>query len=391
MRTVYSDQVIFDECLPVLWKKSIVSPSPFLGQQGYFRSFILLDFKLQEKLDFGFFSILPSIDILNRHCFSFVTPIQMPDWSDYHDDNLWSTAIGTLFSFVFSRPVVSLRDNLIRGMSDEDNAERIALLYPATHARGTNGNSFSRKTVIKKYEEMKELITNLLSLPYNKYAEFMRSMRLINLSHNYLRDDFALSYYLQISAIESVAQLAITRNKVKYKPGRVKEKRWEELSKEYPEVKELNSLYKKARGENHYVSERFVSFIKKYCPVSLWNDLEHPRAEEVELAKEYQHDSSWLLKERSGSLNPKSLSEEQVDKIIKDMYEHRSRFTHQGLNPPHQYPNGPDQYFQVNFIYLEKNDEYYYEELILPNFSMVAYIAKTSIVNYINEISKKNN
>ena len=34
--------------------------------------------------------------------------------------------------------------------------------------------------------------------------------------------------------------------------------------------------YKKERGHNKDLSERFQEFILKYCPVTEWNKLKHP-------------------------------------------------------------------------------------------------------------------
>jgi len=133
----------------------------------------------------------------------------------------------------------------------------------------------------------------------------MQSIRMIHLAHLNKRGDFALGYYLLISAIEPVATSAIKRKAVAPKHELLDQ--WKEFAKTNTDLKDLFDAYQQAESNNKYIGKRFVEFVMKYCPPNNWYELEHPEENSISYTSEISgdlHDWSWVTKKQWYEIYP---------------------------------------------------------------------------------------
>jgi hypothetical protein len=364
-------------------------------QSNELRGYILLDFELEKMFDFKDFKILPTVRVSFSSPYSaFIAPVILPRWlKERHNAHLFCIALSAIISFVTSHPVKALRDDYLMGRElDEHTIEMLAIQFPVlTAGPGCHNYRLSKERIESYYLELKETIEVLYSVPYNLYVRLMRAIRLAHLAHNNKREDFSLAYYLLVSSIEAITQKAIKLKKVKPKF----EKQWEEMAKSEETIRELLTEYKKLRNNDNKLRERFVEFIFKYCPPKEWEKLKHPY--EYNLSwhpPEERKNWQWLTQKRWDELYPDDLQNEELkDTLLRDIisnsYKYRSKFTHEGIAPPHKQPDSYNRFFDVEHEFKEVNGKYEHKQIIFANFSLIAFIAKNSIISYAK--SKANN
>lgn len=387
MRAVTADHVMFNECIPMFRPEKIQ-----INEEGnQIIGYLLLDFFLTETLNFSYFSIQPSIEVKLPGAYSaFVTPVILPKWFEgYHNAHLFTIGLASVVSFVTGRPVKAPRDGYTsyREQLDELSLGELAVQFPIlTAGPGSHLTNISSEATVKIFESLNDFIEMLFELPFSEYKKVMQSIRLVHLAHNNTREDFALSYYLLVSSIETVAQIA---TKVRdFKKKHENEDDWKRLAKESAAVEQLFSAYKEANSKNKFLNERFVQFIKDYCPYERWELLEHPYEDYDRYISDITDHSqkSNIAEKHWFEKYPSDLSEEYLEQIIKDMYKHRSKFTHQGVNPPHRDQNSFNKFFEEVTDYdLNGTDENGFvtiKKILLPNIRLVSFIARDSIINY---------
>ncbi len=381
MRAVSGDRVIFKECILSFrpdkdigdLKNEIVNKN-----SGY----LLLDFNLNVDLNFGFFQIKRSLEVgLPGPRSAFISPVILPDWVEEFYSHTFTLGLASVLSFVWNRPVKAPRDGYMNGRTNisEFELEQLAILHPIlTAGPGYSATRLSTATINEMHSNSKKIITKLFQLPYETYTEVMQSIRLIQLAYLNERDDFGLSYYLLISAIESIAVKAVKRKKTDVKHP--KENLWKEMGEKDPEVKELLKLYKEAR-DSKGLAKRFVNFILEFCPIDEWNEMEHPMQSTLSYIEEITGEKNdFWLKKNFYEIYPEDLTADEINAVLMDLYKNRSAFTHEGKNPPHNDPYGPEKYFErQGFI----NDEYLYESRVMINYKLMCFITNRSISNYI--------
>jgi hypothetical protein len=209
----------------------------------------------------------------------------------------------------------------------------------------------------------------------------MQAIRLFHLAQLMVMEDFALAHYLLVSAIESIAQRALHRKGFGQKY--TEEETWQQLAKSDQNFKELLNAYKKERGKQHYLKERFVEFIMRYCPPQNWEQLE-PWFEDFQLYHEQL--SGWKpyfpTKKAFWDVYPSGLPEKKVRKILADAYDFRSKFTHRGEPPPYKNPISYNRFFDVEREYDWNSAKLKTREWVLPNFRLMSFIARNSILAY---------
>lgn len=384
-RAVTADHVMFNECIPMFRPENI----KIYDEQEQLFGYLLLDFKLQESMQFTHFTIQPSIEYRFPGAYAaFITPVVLPRWFEFpHNLHLFSIALSAVISFISGRPAKAPRDDYMtrRRQLDENTLVELALQYPVLTA-----GPGAHDTHLSNFEELKaqlqEIVQILFDIPYNKYISVMQSIRLVQLAHLIKRDDFALGYYLLVSAIEITATEAIKRKDVIVKHPLYEQ--WQNISKTNYEVLKLLNAYQKEIGNNHYIGKRFVNFVMNYCPPDKWSELEHPYENMLAYAsKQTNHDWSWATKKRWDEIYPEDLTEQDIRKILSDIYKYRSNFTHKGEYPPNRIPESYNRYFDKELITKVDNkiNRFYISETILPNFRLISFLAKRSIFNYIKQ------
>ncbi|MFC4103629.1 hypothetical protein [Paenibacillus xanthanilyticus] len=398
---IADDHILFKECVPIFRVGGERTPTRYADDDEMRAAtldkgvFVLTDFNLTKAIDFGDFKVLESKEIrmAGPYC-AFISEIIPPARIRHkREANLFAIAFSAVLSFATSRPVKPLR-NLMYS-NDESKFHVLAQNFSVVVAGpGAHVYNLSDDEINLFAEKTASLIELLVTVPYDKYQDLMQAIRLVQLSLLTRRDDFSLSYYLLISAIESIAQIAVKRDKVKKKDSKEKTNVWEELAKNNPDIEELYSLYKDARGKNHYITERFVKFIIDNCPHSFWEQLPHPREKEEALMREIWGDSfaeDFTLRSPL-DVHPSELNEELVHEILANMYDFRSAYTHRGTETPHTDPIGMYHSFEWHTVPGEIDPDSGRQQakvMLLPNYRLVNFIAVTCIFGYARKLAGK--
>lgn len=384
-RAVTGDHVLFDECIDAFRRKDehFVPFNPF-PWKSY--SFILTPFELTSEWDLGICTVSESIVVVLPGAYAgFISKVANPEWVGTHNSHLFGIALSAIISFVTSKPCKSTRDDyLCREQSlSEQSLLELAIQHPIlTAGPGSTKTRISSQSQDLFCSQTYDLVSKLMDMEYSKYRVVMQSIRLSHLSLATKRDDFGLSYLLCVSAIESIAQKAIKRDKVKKKHSH--EKLWKERAKIDKEFEILLNEYKEARGRNEYLRERFVKFLQKYAPVSEWLDyIEHPNQDLVESIEENspEHNAFHLVEKKTFEKYPEDLSEEEIELLISNIYVHRSCFVHRGEQPPHKEPRAStSRFFQKVHDY---DNSQSLREYLLPNHELLVSLCRNSILNWL--------
>ena len=308
----------------------------------------------------------------------------LPKWVRYDSESLFTIALSSVISFCTDRVVKSPRYNYFHNREiSEDELISLAIQNPILVAGLGAANSYVSKSYLEEYiKEVDKTITLLWKIPIKKYKEFMYAIRLATLSLYNLREDFALSYYLMCSSIESIAQSAIKRKSQKHPC----EAKWMKRAQSDPEFNMVFEEYKKERGHNKYLSERFQEFILKYCPVTEWNKLKHPMEERLNVVGSSIMDYKWITEKKTFEIYPDDLNQDEIKKLLSQTYNYRSRFTHQGINTPHEDPDDNiNRFFQIIYKY----DGNTFNRVKLINYNLLSFIDRKSIIKYLEETSCK--
>ena len=375
-RAVTADHVLFDECIKA-FRPDDEYWVPF--DKGPNHSFLLTPFYLSVPWQFDNCDIDSSVKVtLPGANSAFISKVTNPESVGTHNSHLFGIALSAITSFCWLKPCKSTRDGYLCRRTQLTNLDysELALNYPVLVAGpGANHSRVSETKLVLMHKELEQLVSKLLDVDIKTYRIVMQSIRLVHLSLLTKRDDFGLAYLLAISAIETIAQHAIKRNKVKSKHP--KEAEWKLRAKEDDMFKELLESYLDSRGNNQYLRERFVTFIEQFAPFESWTSyIEHPMSHIADTIDGFEH----LTKKNWFEKYPEDLSPEQIKSIISDAYVHRSCFIHRGEQPPHTDPNPS---FHRFFQDYRSYDGYDVTEKLLPNYELLVGLAKHSITNWL--------
>jgi len=388
-RAVTADHILYDESIKIFRKQQDDSFNALPQEKS--KSFILTSFEITEIWDLNICKIHPTIEISlpgpNR---SFISEIENPEWVGSHNSHLFGIAISSIVSFLTHKLCKSTRDDYlsIKSKISIEELYELALNHPIlTAGPGSFFTRLTKENEIKIRNEIKDFITSLFKIDYNVYINIMQTVRLMHLSLMNKREDFGLSYFLAVASIESIAQKVITRNKVKAKNEL--DNKWQIKSENDEDFAALYKAYKESRGNNQYIKERYIKFIKLYSPFEKWEEyVKHPYSELYDSVKEIHndYDNQRLLTKNWFEKYPSDLSDAELESILSDSYKYRSFFVHQGQQPPHNDPN-PSYYRFFQECRSYQNGKY--EDKVLPNYELIISISKFSLLNYIKEITIK--
>ncbi|MHB1681558.1 MAG: hypothetical protein ACYCYO_01840 [Bacilli bacterium] len=389
IRPVTADHVMFDECVaafrPVDSNVKVTSDN--------LNGHLFLDFMLKQPIEASGIQIGPSREFrLSGPYSAFVSEVQIPSLAPHPHHPFMShlavIALGSIVSFILGRPVKAPRSNY-------EMPDTLPFQFPILIAGpGAHDTQIAQGNLEKIISELRSMIQLLLILPYPTYVEAMRSIRLVNLAHINKRDDFALAYYLLISAIEPIAVKAIKKESVARTYDLLPT--WKSLSRGNKDLRKLFNEFKQLVGNNKYLSLRFAEFVMRYCGRDQWAQLDHPLQNTLAYSAQLRQeniDFSWVIEKRWWEVYPEQLNDDKIREILRQAYEHRSKFTHEGKSPPHQDPSAHTRFFQtITSINHDNNTgKAEYSEVIVPEFRFMSFIAKRSIMNYFTEIAQAEN
>lgn len=376
-RAVTADHVLFDECIDA-FRQYDAKQRPIVEGKSF--SFLLTSFELPQPWELPHCTVHPSIRVQLPGAFSaFICRVDNPDWVGRHNSHLYGVALASIVSFSTGRPCKSTRDDYLcmREQLGHDDLLQLALLHPVLVAGpGAVHSTLSTRTRETHAAATSSLIAKLHSLPYKTYVILMQAIRLVHLSLLNKRDDFGLAYLLLVSAIESIAQHAVKRDDVKKKHS--SEDAWELKATEDEAFKELLAAYRELRGQNKYLKERYIEFIKRFAPSETWEEIvAHPHQDMADYIRDVNpsHNMDHLVKQQWFEKYPRELPPQQIQEILADSYTHRSWFVHRGEQPPHREPTPFNRFFQE----VRDFDGMNLIERLLPNYELLLGIARRSI------------
>ncbi len=382
VRAVTGDHIMFNECIEAFRPENLRVNREKKQLIGY----LLLDFDLNKELDFEHFTIAPSMRIpIDGVYAGLLAPVVLKETHEMNQPHLFIYALSAIISFVLGRSIKAPRNGywIEERIMDVRELRDLAIQHPILSAGPGAYNPIIQESALRElHMDCQKLIIVLYDIPYKKYKELMQSIRLVHLALLNKREDFALGYYLLVSAIESFAETAIDRKKVKSR--HVLEEEWKNIAIENEVVNRLFEEYKKMSGMNKYLGKRFVEFIIKYCPLDQWNKIKHPYDDMGLPSIDFSGTTSDCSYNNRGTQTYlQGQSEEEIRGILLDAYNHRSKFTHKGKNPPHLMPNSFHMFFDKQKHVKKVNDSDESVEIILPNFNLMTFLAKNSILSYI--------
>lgn len=370
---------MFSECLGALRQDLCQGRESSPKNTTPLKGHILLDFELSEEWSLGQVIIHASKRVEIGHAqAAFISTVSLPSWVDREHAHAFIIALTTALSFAIGRPVKSPRDPywiVSAGRTVDPNA--LAIQFPVLVAGPGARDCQVSAPFLTSYQKAAARTLDLLrALPVPAYDRALQAMRLVHLALLNHRDDFALSYFLVVSSLEAIAQLAIPRDEVITRHAN--EPQWRARAQTDPMFKELYSAYRAERGNNSGLSKRFVRFILEYCPVAEWDDLPHPDENFEQFMREKHPDLGPFPARRSlWNIRPSKLTSAQLARILSDAYSHRSGFTHEGAQPPHQDPLGYDRFFDVVFVF--QPGVRTVSRVVVPTFGLMAFLARRCI------------
>lgn len=384
MRAVTTDHVLFNECIRMFRPEEIENAET----QGVSKGYLLLDFELNSALVFDHFTIEPTIEVQIAGPYSaYIAPVVLPKWNSKYTPHLFCFGLASIASFVFKRPVKAPRDPYLtfRGELEEYSLLELAVQFPILTSGPGSHKRISPNEKSKIIREMTKIVGVLFEIPYDLYITSMQSIRLVHLAHLNHRDDFGLAYYLLISSMEPIAMRAIDKDFFSQKYSPEIKARWKELAKGNDDIKELRLAYYKTQGNPTYIQKRFLEFLFSYCQPEEWMELNQPIYYENKFFDEITGEEMKNPKDENweGTF-PNEFNKEELRGILASMYEHRSKFTHEGQNPPHTEPNNERKFFEEQLVYSEKKGKPELVQVVLPTFQLVSFIAKRSLFNYLD-------
>lgn len=382
-RAVTADHVLFDECISAFRREQGYRASSFEGESC---SYVMTAFELSQQWDLGICTLHPSTKVILQGAYSaFISRVDNPEWVGTHNSHLFGIALSAIISFATGKTCKSTRDDYLcrRDQLSEHDIHQLALINPIlTAGPGCTHTLLSEERQTVLGDEIRQLIERLHAVDYQVYRTVIQSIRLVHLSLANKRDDFGLAYLLVVSAIESVAQKSIKRDKVKEKHP--SEKVWKEKAKNDEDFLELLRVYMEYRGKQEYLKERYIEFILKYASPEHWEEcVQHPMQELAEYVKEISpsHGIDHIVQKHWFEKYPNEFEEGEIRAILADSYTHRSCFIHRGEQPPHTDPSPSlNRFFQEYREY----DGYNITEKVLPNYELLLGISKYSILGWIN-------
>lgn len=384
-RAVLADHVLFNECIHYLREDLYrENKRSEFDRGGQTFSCISTTFNITKPWIFEKFTIYPSREIILPAGYkSLLNFVENPSWvkdSAFVHPHLFGEVLGALISFVTLRSVKSPRNGhclMVESMEkiQSRHLEEMALTLPfLSTGPGAHDSILEEVTEDKFIKEAQELINSLEKFDEVLYGFTLEVIRLVQLSLLVKRDDFGLAYLLLVSAIEAIAQDVFEKDKSQKHD---KEIVWKERAKTDQEFNELLSEYQKLRGKPTLTS-KFIRLIFKYSPPEEWENLVKSRDRFM--------DQEWS-NFRCGSKHPSKMQKEEIEQVLKNAYNYRSRFVHQGKQPPHQRPEAYlNKFFEVIGQFEINSDDPKYE--LSPSYELMLAIAKTSISKWIESKSK---
>lgn len=384
-----SDHTLFNDCINAF--RSPPDEDSSLHQASTY-SILMTPFELTKQWTLPNCTVHPSIKAaLPGPYTAFISKVDNPHCCDTRTPHLFGIALASIVTFVTGRPCKSPRDGYhCFGDFNENiarSASEMAMAYPVLTSGPGATSSKLPETLLQNYHtEIEIIISHLLTIPYKSYIMAMQAIRLTHLSLCNKREDYGLAYLLIVSAIETIAQIAIPKKEFTTKHN--DQHTWEILAQENPAIEKLLSSFEAGQKNNNYIKQRYVKFVMDFAPPSTWMRLvrhQHQDLVDTILSTAPNHPLSYILEKSTYEVYPSDLDENSITKIISDSYKYRSNLAHQGQQPPHR---ASLQFYR----FFEPQTRYENKEIIqtqLMTYELLVGIAKSSISNWLSSLEVK--
>ena len=312
--------------------------------------------------------------------------LYVPIGFDFLTAPLFGEALARILSFSLRRRVKTHRWAYDAKNPPKELPEDVSIRLPSISV----GPEMLLQQPLSEEEQHKRLKTftkiyrKLINMDKKEYLYVLRALRLYQLSLLNYREDIGLAYTLLVAAIESVAQHFLD-----FKPtfnDLPDASKWKKILAKVPEPHKTdikNYLVKKEQ----FSGLKFRKFIEKYLPDSFWASPDS-RAIELdkyinELAK--KHLGVWFRGNRSHFelywwlyTPERKVTKKELDKVLKEIYKLRSKFTHEGISPPFEVTNT----FETAEIKVEIGDKGHIKyRRAIPSYFWFERVVYESIAN----------
>lgn len=200
----------------------------------------------------------------------------------------------------------------------------------------------SEKEQARRLETFGKIYSILMNMSEKEYLATLRAFRLYQLSLLNYREDIGLAYTLLVASIESVAQcfLDVELGFDDLSDAGEWKKIFVELKISEPYIAHIKNLLFKGK---HFLGLKFRKFIIKHLPDSFWVSPDSRAIEFDDYINELRKEHFGAeFKERRNHFEKywwlytpeRKVTKNELDSVLKNIYDLRSKFAHKGISPP---------------------------------------------------------
>lgn len=270
--------------------------------------------------------------------------LYVPTGFDFFTAPLFAEALAPILSFSLRRRVKAHRESYKTENPPRQLDKDVSIRLPSVSVgpEVMLQQKLTEKEQISRLETFAKIYVTLMEMSEKKYLAALRALHLYQLSLLNYREDIGLAYTLLVASIESVAQsfLDIDFSYDDLGDSEEWDRTFTELGISEPSA---SGIRKKLVEKASFLGLRFRIFIKKYLPDSFWVSPDSR-------AKDFDDYIEELTKEHFGKRKNKShfesywwlytperkVTKNELDDVLKSIYELRSRFAHRGISPTNE-------------------------------------------------------
>lgn len=351
------------------------------------KGYLLLPFELKIPIEFFGLKIDKSTHIhLGSRYHAFASLVEIPSWTIAPED-AFLNLLSACLSFSFGMLVKPSFESKHYTLSSEIDKVKIGIHHPIEMHTG-HINEEELKNGINRFYF---LIEKLNQIKIKDYNNIIQSIRLIYLNYHSLYLDINLSYTLLVGSIENLGTNYIHRNDTALKTESLKLDEQETQLKYFCEENGIGDWFNMNILKNKKLKQKFVEFILHYAPFKRWYSLKErnptdnvpPKGYEHLFPKDYFADE--YVKARrieSGNFYPEEIGIEVIRKLLKNTYNSRSKFIHNGIGIPLVKDNS-NRFFDWVIDYKTNR------QTLTINYRTLELIARISIEELLSSITKK--
>ena len=375
----------FDECELALRDDLFDIKVPFIAKRKQF-GLILSEIPLHIKFKLGDFSFIPVKKNETNFCKPYALFICVPETIDLLYVPYVGEVLSALLSFSFRRRMKNIRSLHVKFEEDEDQLPDEYFIYLPSISVGPEVAlqiPLSETEQKNRISDLEKIYEKIMRINKEDYRAVIRAIHQYQLSLLTFREDVGLAYSMLVSSIESMAQRFFDKN---FSFNDLSDHtEWEKLFLESGISEESEKQIKNKLLKNErFLSRRFRDFVINNLPDSFWtspdsrakerDDYISSRSQEP---KRKNHDKLWR-----GLYNLENKPQKnELNNILKSIYNVRSKFSHIGKSPPAE-AIGLYETASINVDFASQKGRLKFVRSV-PSFFWFERVVHDSILNFI--------